>query len=102
MGPQAQATRVQVLNGFWKNTDGLICNVSDGQCTFGGPAVAHPVMLQDGKITLNGWVVSDVRENTVSWTKASKEMEWMKMDPLEAREALKMVETQAPKKRNVS
>merc|ERR1712056_135227 len=53
-------TRAQALNGVWMNTAGLTCTVIDGQCVFDGRTTKYPVILSDGAITLNGWIVTAV------------------------------------------
>merc|ERR1712232_1056142 len=76
------------LNGSWKTSDGLICNVKSGTCTFHDPpgqgqSVANcPVKgsvalaMRDGLPVLNAWRAVAIRAQGVSWRKGDKSLEW--------------------------
>mmetsp|Transcript_173282 Transcript_173282/g.550109 ORF Transcript_173282/g.550109 Transcript_173282/m.550109 type:complete len:665 (+) Transcript_173282:111-2105(+) len=82
---------VTALVGVWKNTDGLVCTVAEGQCNFipkGSPAL----VLKDGVLSLNGWNVTAITEKKVSWMKSGQStknsMEWDRIEQVDDIEGL--------------
>jgi len=72
---------IQALNGAWKTSDGLSCNVKAGSCTFLNPAGTHSLAMKDGLPALNAWQAVAIRAQSVSWRRGSKTLEWQRETP---------------------
>jgi len=74
------ARDLDMLNTTWKNTDGLVCTVADGLCTFASnTSQSFPIVVADGTITLNGWKVLTLAAESIQWQKADRKMEWKRL-----------------------
>lgn len=73
------AKDLPVLEGTWKNSEGLVCTVAAGICTFSKRG-DHPLSMKDGVLTLNNWRATAITTDTVSWQKGDSKMRWDRLE----------------------
>jgi len=70
------ASGVDALVGHWKNTEGLLCDVDGGVCTFTAKNAQVQLKLVEGALCLNGWVAHAITSDRVVWRKGNGSLEW--------------------------
>lgn len=66
------------VNGTWRNTDGELCSVHDGNCMFIASGNRSTITLRGGCLTLNRWIASEITDARVKWMVDGKVLEWHK------------------------
>lgn len=78
---------LQPLNGVWQNSEGLMCTVWDGRCTFVARG-SFGIEVTDGVPSLNGWRGVKWNNQVVRWEKGAQKTEWNRIKKLDEVEAL--------------
>merc|ERR1711879_803782 len=74
---------VKALNGFWLDSEGLVCRVEGGKCATGDSSKVSIAVKKD-QIVMNGWVASAISSKTVEWQKGEKSMTWNRISQTES------------------
>jgi len=72
--------RLSDFDGVWLNNKGSWCNVSAGMCRLDDVDVDHPILLQDGQLSFNGWVSTCLRTGEIKWAKGDENLDWRRLD----------------------
>jgi hypothetical protein len=76
---------LEALNGSWKNSEGMLCIVTEGSCEFPDKKATYRIVANDDGtcLNLNGWLTTSISDDIVAWrrpnrdpAKPNKFMEW--------------------------
>lgn len=72
--------QLEDLSGVWWNTATVRVHVSDGVCSFSPESAPSPILLQEGRLCLNGWRVDQILQDqsVVVWQKGSETLRWFR------------------------
>jgi len=83
-----QVSDIDLLKGFWKNTDGLACFVHNEECSFISRGRTSELLMADGMLSLNGWVATGITPRVASWKKGQQSMLWHRVEHAKELEVL--------------